>query len=210
MNLELQGIAKRGYGGAVVANDLPELEFIGKTASHPEEKAAIAQRAAEFAPEGSIVFLDAGSIVLEVARQLVLKKDMTIFTNSLPTAHFLAGAQARVYILGGEIDCRDKVVCGEWAARQLAEVRAGVAYLDTDGFFGCPGPCVGNLRKCWTKRAMVEHADKVVVVAESGKALATEFFEYARWEEVHALVIDAGAPAGVLEALREKTRVVTA
>lgn len=190
IRLENDGIAKKGYGGAVVASELMELGFMEKAASHPAEKAAIAQKAVEFVRDGSVVFLDSGSTAFEVARQLSLRKDIAVFTNSLKAAQVLSDARVRVCILGGEVKTTSNAVVGGWAARQLAEIKADIAFVGTSGFRDRGGPCIESLPESDIKKAMIANAYQTIVVSDSSKAREDAMVQFAAWRDVHALVTD--------------------
>ncbi len=210
LHLEKEGIAKKGYGGAVVANELLELGFMEKAASHPAEKAAIGRRAAELVADGSVVFLDSGSTTLEVAKQLTLRKDITVFTNSLKAAQVLTDAGVRTCILGGEIKPTSKAVIGGWAERQLAEIQADIAFLGTSGFRHRDGPCIENLSESDIKKAMIARSYRTVVVADGSKASEDAMVCFAPWRDIDVLVTDAGMPEAERLRLGGMTEVVLA
>ena len=95
--LQKSGIAKKGYGGAVVCTEWNEQSFGQKSIEHQAEKARIAGRALDFVCDGDIVILDSGSTVAALARLLLNKKRLTVFTNSLYAAQTLSPADSRVY-----------------------------------------------------------------------------------------------------------------
>lgn len=210
LRLEETGLAKKGYGGAVIANELMEAGFVEKAVLHPMEKTAIAAKAAEFVEDGAVIFLDSGSTVFELAKHLVLKKDIVVFTNSLQAAQFLSDTKVRTHLVGGEVKTTSKAVVGGWALRQLAEIRASVAFLGTSGFKGRDGPCIESLRESEVKQAMLRNAYRAVVVADSSKAGIDAMIQYARWDDVHALVTDRNLHETVLASLLDKTNVVIA
>jgi DeoR/GlpR family transcriptional regulator of sugar metabolism len=210
IRLEKNGLARKSYGGAVVVNESLELGFVEKAARNPSEKAAIAQKAAGFVRDGAVVFLDAGSTVLEVAKQLVLKKGIAVFTNSLKAAQALSDARVRVCIVGGEIKPTSRAAVGGWALRQLSEIRADVAFLGASGFRGRNGPCIENLPESEIKKAMVANAYQSVLVADGSKANQDAMVEYAVWRDFRAVVTDATMPKETLRRIREHTEVVVA
>lgn len=210
IHLEKNGLAKKKYGGAIVANELLELGFMEKASSHPLEKAIIAQRAAEFADEGAVVFLDAGSTTLEVAKQLALKKNLFVFTNSLHAAQVLTDMRARVCILGGEIKNTSRAAVGGWALKQIGEVRADVAFLGTSGFDGADGPYVESLPESEIKKAMMAASRQSVLVADSSKTGVGAMIKYAEWSDFRAVVTDRNLPEASARAMRDKTEVILA
>ena len=71
--LEEKGIAKKGYGGAVVVNELLEPSFTEKHLKFQDEKNRIAKAALDFITDGMVVLLDAGSTVFTLASMLAIK-----------------------------------------------------------------------------------------------------------------------------------------
>lgn len=210
IRLEKEGLAKKGYGGAVAANAIFEVGFMEKMASHPAEKAMIAQRAAGFARPGFVILLDNGSTTYEVAKQLALLDEITVYTNSIRAAQLLADAKRRVVVLGGEIREASQAVVGGWAEKQLAEIRADVAFLGTSGFRDRGGPCVENLPESAIKKAMIAGARRTVVVADSSKADQDATVRFAAWRDIDALVSDKNFPKVEVARLGKLTEVVLA
>lgn len=208
--LEENGIAKKGYGGAVVATELMEPSFLEKSVKHQDKKAAIAGKAAELVADGSTVLLDNGSTVLAIAKQLILKKDITVFTNSIKVAQVLIDSGVKVYLLGGEMRHTSNAVVGSWTLRALAEIRADIAFLGTSGFMGRKGPCIENFQESDVKQAMMKSANRVIVVADSSKASSNSMIQFGTWEEMDALVTDSDIDPAVIKELEKKTEIILA
>jgi len=207
--LEQQGIAKKGYGGAVIASEMRELSFARKVMEHQEQKTQIAKAAVDIVEDGSSLLLDSGSTVLCIAEQIALKKNVTVFTNSLKSAQCLSNYGVRVYLLGGEVRSTSNAVVGGWALEALREIRVDLAFMGTSGFCQRQGPCIENFNECDVKRAMIHSAVKTAVVADSSKAQSNALVQFARWEELDLLITNAGADPATLEALRKKIKVIT-
>ena len=158
--LEEKGIAKKGYGGAVVVNELLEPSFLEKHKKFQEEKTKIAKSALDYIADGMIVLLDAGSTVYTIAKMLALKKNLTVFTNSPKSAQVLDDYKIKTYLLGGEIRNNSNALVGGWAVRALSEINADIAVLGTSGFNGRQGPCVENFEEAEIKKAMISSANK--------------------------------------------------
>src|SRR5208282_1216045 len=102
--LDRMGAIRRVHGGAVsVEGRLEEPVFEDKTAQAVREKRRIAKAALEFIDPGDTIYLDGGSTVLELARLLRDRTNITVLTNSLHAAVELAGRGPRQIVAGGEL-----------------------------------------------------------------------------------------------------------
>ena len=103
--LEAEGRITRTRGGALGDYDSTFASFQEREHHAYNSKIHIAIAAAALLKPGSTCYLDAGSTLLAVARQLIAHpiRDLTIVTNSLPVAEALSGAEKMsLYLLGGQ------------------------------------------------------------------------------------------------------------
>ena len=208
--LEEKGIAKKGYGGAVVANDLIEPSFHEKTAKFKEEKTKIAKAAMDFISDGMVMLLDAGSTVHTLAKLLPLKKNLTVFTNSPKSGQLLDDYNIKTYLVGGEIRNNSNALVGGWALHAISEIKADIAILGTSGFAGREGPCVENFEECEVKKAMIKSANKVIIIGDSSKAKTHSMIEFSKWRDVDAFITDANLDRQLYETIGTQTEVVLA
>ena len=90
--LASQGKAQRVHGGAIAVEQAPpELPIPEHESEQSEEKTRIGREAASLVTDKETVFLGSGTTVLEVARNLRDRKNLTVITNSLPVLNMLAG-----------------------------------------------------------------------------------------------------------------------
>ena len=207
-HLEEMGIAKKGYGGAVIANERLEPSFVEKTIKSREEKERIAKAAVDLVEDGSILLLDAGSTVYMVASMLGLKNDISVFTNAPKTAQILDDFKIKTYIVGGELRSNSNALVGGWAVRAISEIKADVAILGTSGFLGSDGPRVENFPEDEIKKAMIKSANRVIVVGDSSKASVSTMIKFCDWEDVDVFITDASLPDYVKEEISQKTELI--
>ncbi|HWR21855.1 MAG TPA: DeoR/GlpR family DNA-binding transcription regulator [Feifaniaceae bacterium] len=206
--LEENGLAKKGYGGAVAATALTERSFLEKSIRNRQGKANVAKKAAEFVKDGDVLLLDSGSTVLSLAKQLVLKRDITVFTNSLKAAQHLVDHGVRVYLPGGEVRSTSNALTGGWTLRAFKEIRADLAILGTSGVKGRGGPCVESMEEAEVKRAMMASARKTMVLADASKGDCDALVQFADWEDVDWFITEETIGREALEWIREKTTVL--
>ena len=205
--LEQEGVAKKEYGGAVALRDAFEPSFKLKAVTHLEEKTRIANEALKRIESGMSLILDAGSTVFTLAKALAIRSDITVFTNGFNTAQVLDEYGITTYVLGGRIRTNSNAIVGNWALRNLQEIKVDLAILGTSGFAGRRGPCVEGFSEAALKTAMIESGSKVIVLSDSSKAKKQAVVEFAKWKDVDELITDVGIEQETLDMIREQTNV---
>ena len=206
--LEKRGVAEKSYGGATATPQALEKSFFEKATNNPREKARLAKAVAAMIPAGATVILDSGTTVLEVAKWLAARTDITFFTNSLQTAQLLVQKKRTVYMLGGLIRLSSHAATGVWATEMIAQLNADIAILGTSGFEGSSGPCVESMEECEVKRAMIRAAKTSLLVADSTKSRCRSTVRFAGWADISRLVTDRGIDPERLAELRQSVETI--
>jgi DeoR/GlpR family transcriptional regulator of sugar metabolism len=85
--------------------------------------------------EGGSVLIDSGTTTEALSYELVGRRGLTVFTNSLNHALTLCRvAGNRVLILGGEVDNNDEATFGTGTATGIDAMRVDVAFIGVGGF----------------------------------------------------------------------------
>ena len=203
--LEAAGLIERTHGGAVLP-DVRRYEpsFQQKEAKQAEEKRAIAERAAAYVRDGDTIILDSGTTTLALARQLRRRTGLTVVTNSTVIAAELAGARGiEVVVTGGTLKGRTMALVGPEVSRFLARVNVDRAFLGINGIDLRAGLTTPTLAEAETKRAMIEAAREVFILADHTKLGRVTFARVAGLHEVHRLITDAGASPAFVRALQD-------
>lgn len=203
--LESRGQVRRVHGGAVsVESRLEEPLFDDKTALAAREKRRIAERAASLIKTGDTVYLDGGSTVLELARLLVNRPDLTVVTNSLRAAIELSGRGPRVILLGGELRRLSQTMVGPLTAFQLEHLHFNLAFMGTMGLTVRDGLTTSDPGEAFTKRMAMQRARRVVLLADSSKVGQVAFAQAGRLQEVALLITDDGLRPELARDIRKK------
>lgn len=194
--LDRAGVLRRVHGGAVPtrALHLVEPSVEAREATRSTQKQAVARAAAEFLPRsGSTVLLDAGTTTARLAAALPLDRDLVVVTNSVPIAARLAGlGSVSLQLLGGRVRGLTQATVGDQAVATLGSLRVDVAFIGTNGITARHGLSTPDPDEAAVKRAMVNCANFVVVVADSSKIGHEEFVSFAPVEYLDVLVTDDG------------------
>jgi DeoR family transcriptional regulator of aga operon len=205
-NLASQGKLQRVHGGAIVlAQAPPEQPILQRQNEQADEKIRIGQAAAALVQAGETVFLGSGTTVLEVARALRTRRDLTVLTNSLPVVNALAGAEGiTVICLGGMLRESEFSFIGHITEQALAEVRADKVFMGTRAISLEYGLTHEYLPETMTDRAILKAGKEIIVLADHTKFGRAATVRLAPLESIHSIVTDRQTPQDMLEAVRER------
>ncbi len=189
--LEKLGEVRRVYGGAVsTGGRLDEPLFDDKTSVAAGEKRRIAVAAASRVAPNDTIYLDGGSTILELARLLKDRSNITIVTNSLRAAVELAGRGPRLILVGGELRRLAQTTVGPLTRFMIQELHVDKAFMGTIGLSLEEGLTTTDPTEAYTKELIMEHAREVILLADSSKAHKISFTRAGRFEKVHMLITD--------------------
>src|SRR5512136_1755361 len=118
-----QGKVQRVHGGAIAVRLAPpEPPVLQRTSEQSSEKVRIGQAAVDLIADGETIFLSSGTTVLEVARRLRGKRNLTVITNSLLVVNELADApELSLICLGGMLRRSEMSLIGHITELALGE-----------------------------------------------------------------------------------------
>ena len=190
IDLEQSRNIRRVRGGAMSTSTREEaLDFRQLSVSCHEEKMRIGKAAAELIEDGQTVILGGGSTVVEVARCLC-DRPIQVITNSILVAQvFWECRQTEVTLTGGSLYPRLGIQFGPICERMLHSVTADVAILGirgiTENGLSDSSPLVVA-----SIRAMIESAQRVVIVADHTKFGRSAMIHVADLAELDQIISD--------------------
>jgi DeoR/GlpR family transcriptional regulator of sugar metabolism len=188
------GLLRRVHGGALPPA-VGARPYAVRREQAPEAKAAIAQATASLLRAGQVIFFDAGTTTLEVARQLPPELEATVITNSPPVAVALADhPNVEVYVLGGMLMKDGHALVGAATVEALGSIRADVLLLGVCSLHPEIGITVMDLEESYVKRAMIANAAEVVAVSSAEKLGSSASYVIAPLEELTYLVTERSVP----------------
>ena len=205
-SLASQGKAQRVHGGVIsVEQAPPELPILDREREQADEKARIGRTAASLVADKDTVFLGSGTTVLEVARNLRDRKQLTVVTNSLPVLNTLAGLQEITVIsLGGMLRESELSFIGHITEQALAEVRVDKVIVGTRGLSLEHGLTNDYLQETLTDRAILKIGREVIIVADHTKVNRVATVLLAPLDNMNTLVTDPQADKKVVQALKRQ------
>ncbi len=202
--LEEQRLLARTHGGAVTMGVLYELPLRYKGARHQDEKRRIAHAAATAITDGMSVGLTGGTTCTEVARRLVDHERLTVVTNALNIASELAvRPNLKLVVTGGTARPESYELVGPLAEQALAGLHLDLVVIGVDGIDAEAGCTTHHEVEAHTDLALIERAERVIVVADSSKIGNVAFAMICSVDRIDGLITDRGANVRALRALRD-------
>lgn len=166
LKLQEDGKIERCHGGAVAKQ---EVTYMDKQTSHCEEKAAIAEKCAEYVVSGNTVFLDAGTTTYEIARKIMDIPDILVVTNDLEIAQLLKNSPVELFVCGGHVQKATGSMFGHYATEMLKDFKFDV------GFFGAASindefeVMTPTVDKMWLKRETPKQCRNAYLAVDGSK-----------------------------------------
>jgi DeoR family transcriptional regulator, fructose operon transcriptional repressor len=195
--LEEQGLVEAVHGGARSSLQSPfELSFAQRELVDVAAKRAIGRLAASLVADGEAVALDASTTTLQVARNLVGRRRVTVVTNGIKAAAELGHRPGiEVIVTGGQLHQTASLV-GPFARATVEQLRVDWLFFSVTGItdgLALTGPSEFDAE---IKAALMAIARRVVLVADSTKFGRDSYVRVAPLSAVHAVVSDSWlAPA---------------
>lgn len=193
--LARSGALERMYGGGA-SRSLTDEPGIGiRSRVHGVERGLIGAAAARMVEAGDALMVDCGSTTSVFANALAARDlRVTVVTNCLPAARVLAtSAHCRVILCPGEYVMREGGVYGSDTLEFIRRFKANKAFVGAGGL-SRDGVTDADSSGCAVKRAMMERADRTILLLDSSKYDLALFERVCALSGVDELVSDAAPP----------------
>jgi DeoR family transcriptional regulator of aga operon len=141
--------------------------------------------------------------VLEVARALRNRTDLTVITNSLAVVNVFAGSgTTNLICLGGVLRASELSFIGHITEQALAEVRADKVFIGTRAISLEHGLTHEFLPETKTDRAILKAGQEIIVVADHTKFGRSATVLLTPLESIQTLVTDHTTSKEITDAIR--------
>jgi DeoR/GlpR family transcriptional regulator of sugar metabolism len=196
------GLCQRVYGGALPVSPASG-SFQTRQGQRIESKAALGHAAAGMVASDQIIFLDAGTTNLEIARALPSDRKFTVVSNSPVIAmELISRPNIALIMIGGLIDPRAGAALGIRAIRDVQSISIDLTFLGGCAVSDQAGVRAFIFEDAEFKQALVATSRSVAVAATTEKLGTTAPFQVAFSSDLDLLIVEADAPAGQLQAFR--------
>ncbi|WP_323636135.1 DeoR/GlpR family DNA-binding transcription regulator [Pectobacterium polaris] len=206
IKLDEQGVISRSHGGVTLNRFIPSQPTTNEKLHRSlQEKQAIARYAATLVKPGSAVVLDAGTTMLELARNLT-HLPLRVITADLQIALFLSEfKQIEVTIIGGRIDDSSQSCIGEHGRRLLRSIYPDIAFISCNSWSLDKGVTTPTEEKAGVKQDLGANASRRILLADSSKYGAYSLFCVTPLSELTDIITDSALAPEVQTELKGKT-----
>lgn len=207
--LEQKGLAKKSHGGALAVSEVMVRHIASRLDENTRIKNKIAEKALEYVPDIGVVYIDAGSTTLALAKQMQIKSGLTIITNSVMVANVLAESDNKIYLTGGEFRGNTMAMVGLWTNNAIRSIRPDIAFMGSSGTKEYNGPCSETFVDAEVKKNIIGRCDQAIVLMDSTKFSQKALVEYALWSNVACLITDNAIEKNIHKNISLQTKILT-
>ena len=191
--LENEGYVIKSYGGAVLnENANLDLPFNVRKNKNVIGKQKIADIISQTIHDGEILFLDASSTAVAIAKAIKNKKGLTIITNSLEIAiELLEVPDCKVISTGGEIVSTAFGLVGHVTDKTIRSYYVDKAIVSSKGFDLEKGFTDSDERHANNKKSMLESARVKILAIDCSKFDRVAFAKIGDLRDITMVVTDA-------------------
>ena len=162
---------KKTHGGAIVESTKDyEPPYMIRSLKMIEQKKAIGKFAASLVPENSLIFIDVGTTLLELAENLPTDKNISVITNWLPIAEKLGKKMfSKLFLLGGKVNCREMSIIGNYPLEFLNDFNIEICFIGVGGISIDHGLTDYTFEEVEMKKQMIQRVKKRIVLADHKK-----------------------------------------
>jgi DeoR family glycerol-3-phosphate regulon repressor len=194
----------RVHGGAIVASGVENLAYEARQLVARPHKQLIGQAAAKLIPHNSSLFINIGTTTEEVARALSGHSGLLVITNNLHVANELYRQKAiEIFLTGGTMRHGDGGIVGAATVSQIEQFRVDTAIIGTSAIDATGTLLDFDIREVETSRAIIGHARKIVLVADSSKFSRSAPVRIAHLSEIDTFITDRLPSQAVADMCKE-------
>lgn len=208
--LEEERMLIKTHGGAVLGEDKLDFPFNIREIKHMKEKRLIAKKAIQLINESEVIFLDAGTTTLEIARK-IKESDinrLSVVTNSLQVTNTLADSQVNLKLIGGDLVQDTLSFVGPDALKYLKKLTVNKLFLGASGISLEYGITNTNIFEAELKKEMIKVAREVVLVADSSKIDNLALNRVAGLEDIDILITNLGVDKTFIKKAKNKVDLI--
>jgi DeoR/GlpR family transcriptional regulator of sugar metabolism len=201
--LKERGAVQRVHGGAVAARESSPQAGVSPQ-SPSSQGARIGKAVVDMIEDGETIFLGPGSLSLQVARSLGDRYRVTVVTNGLEVAHWLAShTRHRVIVTGGQAEGHDLGLVGRLTRDALSSLRADSVILELGGVSAVEGLTEDSLSQAEIAQLLMEAGAKIVIVVPPERVGRVAAAQVAPVTSADVIVTAREAPSAYLWDLSE-------
>lgn len=192
--LEAQGKLTRIHGGAISKKNIDEdLPHFQREVINKKEKMTVAKEAVKYIEENDIIFLDASSTALYLAR-FIPNINLTVLTNSIQICSELAkNSNIHVICTGGTLYQNSMSFVGPLTIQTIESYYVNKLFFSCKGIHEEWGISDSNELQALVKRKIIQMAEKKYLLLDHTKVDKKAFANIDAIDAIDVIIIDSNA-----------------
>lgn len=203
--LEKAGKLYRSHGKAILINPFTNNRSVNeKEKLNTEEKQLIGSEAVKMLVKNDSIILASGTTIHALACNIQPEGKLTVVSASLQATMSLSGNEnIDIIQLGGMLRHSSASVVGQYSMEFLRGCSFSKLFLGVDGIDVDFGISTTDIREAELNRAMMQAAQKTIVLADSSKFGRRGFAKISGMEDIDTIITDAKIPHAVAKCIEE-------
>jgi len=199
--LENKNILIRSRGGAMKQSLInTDLSIFDRRKQNTKLKETIGVATARLIANGETILLDTGTTIMELAKHLPKKIDITVITNSVDITFRLAEyPNIRVIMPGGILRRNSLALVGEQAAESFRNYYCDKYFLSADGIDLQSGIMTMNIEEASLAKLNIKNSKKVFVLIDSSKFKQKGIMTIAPLSDIDVIITDSNVSSDMVE-----------
>ena len=197
IGLENENIIKRIHGGAILFNSstaATEGYIVDEqTEKKVRQKSIIGKKASTLITPNETIFLDAGTTTPFIAKYLDRELAISVlcYTNII-ASEFYTRKNTNLILVGGYFHRDSSVFHSKEGCELIKNIRADTAFISAAGIDFNLGLTTYYYFEADLKKAMIDSAKKIILVADSSKFGKISVTYFANLKQIHTIITDSG------------------
>jgi DeoR/GlpR family transcriptional regulator of sugar metabolism len=205
---DLQELSEEGklikvHGGALSKSF--HNSFNAATIYAIENKKTIARKAVNLIKDGMFVLTSGGTSIIEMAKALPPELHATFITGSVPAAfEYLQHPNIDIILIGDKLSKSSQITVGGEAISKIKDIRADICFLGINALHLENGLTDNDWEIVQIKKAMIDSAQKLVLLTISEKLNTTQRIRICETERIDVIITELDPNAVELIPFKEK------
>ena len=189
------GSVSKVYGGILWNQEDNIVPFTARSTVAVDEKRHIGSLAASLVEDGETIYIDSGTTAVHLLPFISQRKNVTVVSNSLIVFNEIQKyPDLSLLTAGGIFNQKTKSFVGLTAVTGLNDIRIRKAFMSASGFSIEAGATNNSLHEAEIKRAVINRAQKVVLMVDHTKLDRAAAICFCDLEQLACFITDRRPP----------------
>lgn len=188
--LENKGLVRRAYGKVIYNCNNVEVPFEVRKKENRDIKNKLTKEAIKYIPDSSTIFIAASSTNLYLSKYLRIKKNLTIFTNSIEFLNLMIDSKHSLYIVGGEIYKNGLRSIGSYASDMIKDIHFDLCICSMDGCKNMTGPGTKSQYEHIFIKNVIKNSQKKMLLSDSTKFNIFANYQFAEFSDFDYVIVE--------------------